>query len=156
MQACNHMHVLCHILGTECHFVVWSSMLAVVSILGRSVLAVYDAGDVAQLYPLRAQWETDLMISQSKVTCQHSVEPIALLQRCEESIIVLENSSLNAVYEWQYYRLNYQTDVKICNQCIWDNLEGAPAVTRNCPPENDSSCRSNVSRPQTDWLQAFP
>ncbi|GFS84825.1 uncharacterized protein TNCV_2957131 [Trichonephila clavipes] len=67
------------------------------------------------------------------------------------SVILLGNSLSNSVHEWQYYRLNYQTDVQICNQCVWDNHESAPAVVGNCSPNHNSRYRSSVST-----LQAFP
>ncbi|GFW48301.1 retrovirus-related Pol polyprotein from transposon 412 [Trichonephila clavipes] len=76
-----NMHALCHT-GAECHFVVWSSPL-VVSIVGRSVLAVDDAGVAIQCYSIRAQLEKYLVISQAMVTCQYSVEHVALQQWCE-------------------------------------------------------------------------
>ncbi|GFW20694.1 hypothetical protein TNCV_1049171 [Trichonephila clavipes] len=58
-------------------------VVLVVSILGMSLLAVDDARAVVQRYPIGAQLETDLVISQAKVTCQHTVENVALQQRCE-------------------------------------------------------------------------
>ncbi|GFW25432.1 hypothetical protein TNCV_3721601 [Trichonephila clavipes] len=45
------------------------------STLRRSGLAMDDAGIVVQLYIMRAQLETDLVISRVKVTGQHSVDP---------------------------------------------------------------------------------
>ncbi|GFU08562.1 hypothetical protein TNCV_3101021 [Trichonephila clavipes] len=48
------------------------------SILERSVRAVDEAGVVIQRYPMHAQLETYLVISQAKVTSQHSVLHIAL------------------------------------------------------------------------------
>ncbi|GFX19867.1 transposable element Tcb1 transposase [Trichonephila clavipes] len=102
------------------------------------------------------QLETDLVISQAKVTCQPPVEHSELQQQCE-SVILLENSSLNAVYEWQCYRLNYQTDQHVCSQCVWNNHESALAtVIGNCSPDHDFRCRCSVSRLQTVWLQVFP
>ncbi|GFV43393.1 uncharacterized protein TNCV_886311 [Trichonephila clavipes] len=53
-------------------------------------------------------------------------------------------------------RLNYQTDVQICSQCVWDNHKNTPAVTGNYSPNHNSRRRLNVSRPQTIWLQVFP
>ncbi|PRD33164.1 UNVERIFIED_CONTAM: hypothetical protein NCL1_18274 [Trichonephila clavipes] len=54
------------------------------------------------------------------------------------SVILFENSPLNAIHEWQYYMLNYQTVVQICSHCVWDNPESAPAVIGNCSPDHDS------------------
>ncbi|GBM06670.1 hypothetical protein AVEN_190885-1 [Araneus ventricosus] len=71
------------------------------------------------------------------------------------SVILLENTPLNAVHEWQHNRLNHQTEVQICCQGVWDNHESAPAVIGNCSPDHNSCCRSSVSRPQTGWLQAL-
>ncbi|GFW23743.1 uncharacterized protein TNCV_2032861 [Trichonephila clavipes] len=72
-------------------------------------------------------------------------------------VILLENSSLNAVHEWQFYRLNCQTDVQIRNHCVCDNHESALAtVIGNCSPDHDFRCRCSVSRLQTVWLQVFP
>ncbi|GBM42758.1 hypothetical protein AVEN_81584-1 [Araneus ventricosus] len=71
-------------------------------------------------------------------------------------VIVLENTPLNAVHEWQHNRLNHQTDVQICSQGAGDNHESAPAVIGNCSTDHNSRCRSSVSRPQTGWMQASP
>ncbi|GBN18147.1 hypothetical protein AVEN_191705-1 [Araneus ventricosus] len=71
------------------------------------------------------------------------------------SVILMENTPLNAVHEWQHNRLNNQTDVQICSQGAWDNHESAPADIGNCSPGHNSRCRSSVSRKQTGWLQAF-
>ncbi|GFV95052.1 uncharacterized protein TNCV_1030501 [Trichonephila clavipes] len=74
-----------------------------------------------------------------------------------ESVFLLENFPLNAAHEWQYYRLNYQTDVQICSQCVWDSPESGTAVIGNCFPDHDDSrYRSSVSRRQTVWSLAFP
>ncbi|GFS94005.1 uncharacterized protein TNCV_4480551 [Trichonephila clavipes] len=54
------------------------------------------------------------------------------------------------------FRLNYQTDIQICNKCIWNNHESTLAVIGNCSLSHDSRRRSCVSRPPTVWLQAFP
>ncbi|GBM09178.1 hypothetical protein AVEN_226692-1 [Araneus ventricosus] len=48
------------------------------------------------------------------------------------SVILLENTPLHAVHEWQHSRLDHQTDVQICSQVSWDNHESAPAVIGNC------------------------
>ncbi|GFY10467.1 uncharacterized protein TNCV_1463561 [Trichonephila clavipes] len=66
------------------------------------------------------------------------------------NVILLENSQLNAVDEWQYYGLNYQTDVQICSQCVRDNHESTPAIIGNCSSDHDSRCRFSVS-----WLQTL-
>ncbi|GBM80632.1 hypothetical protein AVEN_140557-1 [Araneus ventricosus] len=71
------------------------------------------------------------------------------------SVILLENTPLNAVHEWQHSKLNHQTDVQICSQGAWHNHESAPAVIGNCSPGHNSRCRSSVSKPQTGWLQAL-
>ncbi|GBM21172.1 hypothetical protein AVEN_50904-1 [Araneus ventricosus] len=71
------------------------------------------------------------------------------------SVILLENTPLNAIHEWQHNRLNHQTDLQICSQGARDNHESAPAVIGNCSPDHNSRCRSSVSRPQTGWLQAL-
>ncbi|GBO23935.1 hypothetical protein AVEN_88224-1 [Araneus ventricosus] len=71
------------------------------------------------------------------------------------SVILLESTPLNAVHEWQHNRLNHQTDVQICSQDAWVNHESVPAVIGNCSADHNSRCRSSVSRPQTDWLQAL-
>ncbi|GBN32602.1 hypothetical protein AVEN_94565-1 [Araneus ventricosus] len=68
-------------------------------------------------------------------------------------VILLENTPLNAVHEWQHNRLNHQTDVQICSQGAWDNHESAPAVIGNCSPDHNSRCRSSVSRPQREILK---
>ncbi|GFY08025.1 hypothetical protein TNCV_2580571 [Trichonephila clavipes] len=70
---------------------------------------------------LRVQLDTDLMISQAKVTCQHSVKFVALKNGVGMSVILLENSPLNDVRESRNYKLNYQIDVQICSQFAWDN-----------------------------------
>ncbi|KFM70513.1 Retrovirus-related Pol polyprotein from transposon 412, partial [Stegodyphus mimosarum] len=77
-----NVHALCYT-DVECHFVIWSSMLVVfvLSILGQPVLAVNDAEVLVQRYPIRAQLETDLVISQAKVAYRHFVEHAALQQR---------------------------------------------------------------------------
>ncbi|GFV15408.1 uncharacterized protein TNCV_4834341 [Trichonephila clavipes] len=62
------------------------------------------------------------------------------------SVILLGNSPVNAVRDWQFYRLNYQTDAQICNQYVWDNNENYPAVIGNFSPEHDFRCRPSVSR----------
>ncbi|GFV39113.1 hypothetical protein TNCV_106891 [Trichonephila clavipes] len=71
--------------GAECHFVVGSFMLValVVSTLGRSELAVVDTGVFVQRNPIRGQLKTDLVISQAKVTCQYSVEHVAMQHWCK-------------------------------------------------------------------------
>ncbi|GBM75266.1 hypothetical protein AVEN_214587-1 [Araneus ventricosus] len=61
------------------------------------------------------------------------------------SVILLENTPLNAVHEWQHNKLNHQTGVQICSQGAWDNHESAPAVIGNCSPDHNSRCRSSVS-----------
>ncbi|GBL84130.1 hypothetical protein AVEN_118547-1 [Araneus ventricosus] len=71
------------------------------------------------------------------------------------SVILLENTPLNAAHEWQHNRLNHQTDLQICSHGAWDNHESSPAVIGNCSPDHNSRCRSSVSRPQTGWLQAL-
>ncbi|GBL75605.1 hypothetical protein AVEN_154929-1 [Araneus ventricosus] len=71
------------------------------------------------------------------------------------SFILLENTPLNAVHEWQHNRLNRQSDVQICSQGAWDNHESAPAVIKNCSPDQNSRCRSGVFRPQTGWWQVL-
>ncbi|GBN31909.1 hypothetical protein AVEN_236559-1 [Araneus ventricosus] len=71
------------------------------------------------------------------------------------SVILLENTPLNAVHEWQHNRLNHQTDVQIFSQGALDNHESAPAVIGNCSPDHNSRCRSSVFRPQTGWLQVL-
>ncbi|GFT53104.1 hypothetical protein TNCV_4232361 [Trichonephila clavipes] len=76
------VHALCHT-GAEYHFAVWSSMIFVVSILGRSVLAGNDTGVVIQFSLICAHLEADMVILQAKVTCQNSLEHIALQQRFE-------------------------------------------------------------------------
>ncbi|GFV79384.1 uncharacterized protein TNCV_1903561 [Trichonephila clavipes] len=73
-----------------------------------------------------------------KVTCQNSVDHVALNSGMRVCVTLLEKSPLNAVQERQYYRLNYETDVKICSQCVWDNDESAPTVIRNCSPGQNS------------------
>ncbi|GFU41806.1 hypothetical protein TNCV_2375981 [Trichonephila clavipes] len=35
-------------------------------------------------------------------------------------------------HELQYYRLNYQTDVQICSQYVWDNHKIVPTVIGKC------------------------
>ncbi|GFX47726.1 hypothetical protein TNCV_699801 [Trichonephila clavipes] len=73
------------------------------------------------------------------------------------SVILLKNSPLNAVHGWQCYRLNNQTDIQICSQCIWDNHESTPAVMGNYSPEHDykllkpSPCLHNGSQVD-DWM----
>ncbi|GFT89339.1 hypothetical protein TNCV_4386351 [Trichonephila clavipes] len=83
-------------------------LVVLVSILGWSVQAVDDAEVVIQRYPIHAQLETYLMISQAKVTCQHSVEHVALQQWCESECHPVR--PLNVIHERQYCRLNYQTE----------------------------------------------
>ncbi|GFY22090.1 hypothetical protein TNCV_3297341 [Trichonephila clavipes] len=39
-------------------------------------------------------------------------------------------------------------------QCVWDNDESALANVGNCSSDQDSTCRSSVSRPMTVWLLA--
>ncbi|GFV62722.1 hypothetical protein TNCV_901771 [Trichonephila clavipes] len=70
------------------------------------------------------------------------VEYVALQQR--ESVILLKNSPLNAVNKGQYHGLNYQTDIQICGQCVWDSPESAPAVLGNFSPAYDYRCRFSV------------
>ncbi|GFX83240.1 hypothetical protein TNCV_4988341 [Trichonephila clavipes] len=82
--------------------------MLVVSILERSVQDGDDAGIVIQWYPIRGQLETGLVISLVKVTCQHSVEPSELQQRCEGERYPFGELPL-VVPEWQYNRLKYQT-----------------------------------------------
>ena len=62
---------------------------------------------------------------------------------------------LNAVHEWQNYRLNYQADIQICSQCVQNNHESASAVTGNCFPDHDSRWRSRMFSLQIVYLQAF-
>ncbi|GBM04276.1 hypothetical protein AVEN_41080-1 [Araneus ventricosus] len=71
------------------------------------------------------------------------------------SVMLFENTPLNAVYKWQHNRLNYQTDVQICSQGACENHESATAVIGNCSPDHNARCRSSVSRPHTGWLQAL-
>ncbi|GBM85824.1 hypothetical protein AVEN_129966-1 [Araneus ventricosus] len=71
------------------------------------------------------------------------------------NVIMLENTPLNAVHEWQHNRLNHQTDVQICSQGAWGNHESAPDVIGNCSPVRNSRSRSSVCRPQTGLLQAL-
>ncbi|GFW33050.1 uncharacterized protein TNCV_2109801 [Trichonephila clavipes] len=75
-------------------------------------------------------------------------------QRREGERCPVGKSPLNAVHEWQYFKLNYQTDVIFCSQCVWHNRENAPAVFGNCSPDHDSR-RSSVSRPQTICFQTY-
>lgn len=79
----------------------------VVSILGRLVLVMNDVGVVVQRNPVRAQLETNLMISQAKITCRHSVEQVVLQQRYEgEHYSVGTPPPQNAVHKLQVYMLN--------------------------------------------------
>ncbi|GFX62913.1 hypothetical protein TNCV_1100061 [Trichonephila clavipes] len=41
--------------------------------------------------------------------------------------------TLNAVHEWQYHRLNSQTDVQISSRCAWENRERAFNVFEIAP-----------------------
>ncbi|GFV76416.1 DUF4817 domain-containing protein [Trichonephila clavipes] len=52
--------------------------------------------------------------------------------------------------------LNYQTDVQIFCQCVWDNHKSAPAVIGNCSLDLGSKCLSGVFRVQKGWLHSFP
>ncbi|GBM06333.1 hypothetical protein AVEN_121376-1 [Araneus ventricosus] len=70
-------------------------------------------------------------------------------------VILLENTPVNAVHDWEHCRFNHQTDIQICSQGAWDNHESSPALMENCSPDHNSMCRSSVSRPQTGWLQAL-
>ncbi|GFU67426.1 uncharacterized protein TNCV_641261 [Trichonephila clavipes] len=72
--------------------------------------------------------------------------------------MMLELPSNDILYglNWRQIWLNNHTDVPICNQCVWDNKDSAPAVIENCSPDPDSTCRSSLSRPQTVWLLIFP
>ncbi|GFV87142.1 hypothetical protein TNCV_5113601 [Trichonephila clavipes] len=81
---------------------------------------------------------------------------IALQQRCESELYSDGKLPLNAVHKWQYYRLNYQTDIQICSQYVWDNNESAPAFIGNCFPDPGSRWRFSESRSQTVCLQEFP
>ncbi|GFT49629.1 uncharacterized protein TNCV_3367751 [Trichonephila clavipes] len=60
------------------------------------------------------------------------------------SVTLLEIFPMNAVHEWQYCRLNCQTEVQFFNQGVWDNHERAPAVIGNALqtmiPGVDSVC----------------
>ncbi|GFW91813.1 transposable element Tc3 transposase [Trichonephila clavipes] len=76
--------------------------------------------------PYVLSW-TDLVISQSKVTCHHSVEHVALQQRCEGERYPVRTPAPSA----QMLFMNGSTI------------------------DHDSRYRFNVSRPQTVWLQAF-
>ncbi|GFW74278.1 hypothetical protein TNCV_2524811 [Trichonephila clavipes] len=51
-------------------------------------------------------------------------------QRCEGERYPVGKLPLER--EWQHYRLNYQTDLQIGTQCVWDSHKSAPAVIRNC------------------------
>ncbi|GFU08587.1 hypothetical protein TNCV_3337291 [Trichonephila clavipes] len=65
----------------------------------RSVRAVDEAGVVVQRYPMHAQLETYLVISQAKVTSQHSVLHTSCYNVVLASVILLENSHLDAAQE---------------------------------------------------------
>ena len=92
------------------------------------------------------------MISQAKVTCRHSVEHVALQERHEDKRYSAGNLPLDAVHERQNQRLNYQADVQICSQCVWNNHESASAVIGNRSQEHDTMSMSRIFRPQTVWL----
>ena len=94
------------------------------------------------------------MISQTKVTCRHSVEYVVLQERYEEERYPVGKLPLEW-HERQNHRLNCQADVQIYSQCVWNNYESASAVIGNCSLDHDPRCRSRLSRPQTVWLQAF-
>ncbi|GFW62660.1 hypothetical protein TNCV_2624231 [Trichonephila clavipes] len=49
---------------------------------------------------MRAQLETDLVISQTKVTCQHSVEHVALQQRCKGPVLFRPQTVWLQVFSW--------------------------------------------------------
>ncbi|GBN29732.1 hypothetical protein AVEN_82138-1 [Araneus ventricosus] len=61
------------------------------------------------------------------------------------SVILLENTPLNAAQEWQHNRLNHQTAVQICSQGA---RESAPAVIGNCTLDHNSRCSVCLGRRQ--------
>ncbi|GFX23316.1 uncharacterized protein TNCV_4936311 [Trichonephila clavipes] len=67
--------------------------------------------------------------------------------------ILLKHSPLDAVHEWQYCRLNYQAEVQICSQWVWDNHESAPAVTMIIWPPYDKDTTITGAKAETAFIR---
>ncbi|GFX01790.1 hypothetical protein TNCV_1021931 [Trichonephila clavipes] len=75
----------------------WYGVPCLLSILQRSLLVVDDSGVAFKRDPIFSQLETDQLILQAKVTCQHSVECFPLQQKSEVSVFGIIRMSAPAV-----------------------------------------------------------
>ncbi|GFT44793.1 hypothetical protein TNCV_2845591 [Trichonephila clavipes] len=63
--------------------------------------------------------------------------PTPLAQNDTSRDVIPRVGTSHAAHQWQYNRLNYQSDKQIFSQCVWDHPENNSAVMGNCSPDRN-------------------